>query len=75
MDHKPLVVLRRAECLAVDLTAVELHLLNGLTPSEEAVQQEFDPWRGIVSTNRARRENGFRPRYPPAWAAEAEGAL
>ena len=57
------------------ITAVELHLLNGLTPSEEAVQQEFDPWRGIVSTNRARRENGFRPRYPPAWAAEAEGAL
>ncbi|MEU0881176.1 NAD(P)-dependent oxidoreductase [Lentzea sp. NPDC005914] len=55
-------------------TAVELHLLNGLTPSE-AVQQEFDPWHGIVSTNRAQRELGFRPRYPSAWAAATAGVL
>jgi nucleoside-diphosphate-sugar epimerase len=55
-------------------TAVELHLLNGLTPSE-AVQQEFDPWHGIVSTNRAQRELGFRPRYPSAWAAATAGSL
>jgi nucleoside-diphosphate-sugar epimerase len=55
-------------------TAVELHLLNGLTPSE-TVQQDFDPWHGIVSTNRAQRELGFRPRYPSAWAAAVSGAL
>jgi nucleoside-diphosphate-sugar epimerase len=57
------------------MTAVELHLLNGLTPSEEAFQQDFDPWRGIVSTNRARRELGFRPRYASAWTASAAGVL
>lgn len=56
------------------MTAVELHLLNGHTPSE-AVQQEFDPWHGIVSTNRAQRELGFRPRYPSAWAASTAGVL
>ncbi|MFI6097313.1 NAD-dependent epimerase/dehydratase family protein [Lentzea sp. NPDC051213] len=55
-------------------TAVELHLLNGLTPSE-AVQQDFDPWQGIVSTNRAQKVLGFRPRYPSAWAAAAAGVL
>lgn len=56
------------------MTAVELHLLNGLTPSE-AVQQDFDPWHGIVSTTRAQRELGFRPRYPSAWTATVAGAL
>jgi len=56
------------------LTAVELHLLNGLTP-REAVQQDFDPWHGIVSTNHAQRVLGFRPRYPSAWVAEVSGAL
>jgi nucleoside-diphosphate-sugar epimerase len=55
-------------------TAVELRLLNGLTPSE-AVQQDFDPWHAIVSTNRAQRELGFRPRYPSAWAAATAGVL
>ncbi|MFS8096520.1 hypothetical protein LFM09_05205 [Lentzea alba] len=54
--------------------AVELHLLNGITPSE-AVQQVFDPWHGIVSTNRAQRELAFRPRYPSAWAAATSGVL
>lgn len=57
------------------MTAVELHLLNGLTPRQEAVQQDFDPWSGIVSTNRAQRELGFRPRYPSAWASAAAGVL
>ncbi|WP_434438693.1 NAD-dependent epimerase/dehydratase family protein [Lentzea sp. E54] len=56
------------------ITAVELHQLNGLTPSE-AVQQDFDPWQGIVSTNLAQRELGFRPRYPSAWAAAVSGVL
>ncbi|NKE57696.1 NAD(P)-dependent oxidoreductase [Lentzea sp. PSKA42] len=56
------------------ITAVELHLLNDLTPSE-AVQQDFDPWHGIVSTNRAQRDLGFRPRYPSAWAAAVSGVL
>jgi nucleoside-diphosphate-sugar epimerase len=56
------------------VTAVELHLLNGLTP-RETVQQAFDPWHGIVSTTRAQRELGFRPRYPSAWAAAVSGVL
>ncbi|HEX8866099.1 MAG TPA: NAD(P)-dependent oxidoreductase [Lentzea sp.] len=55
-------------------TAVEVHLLNGATPSE-AVQQEFDPWHAIVSTNRAQRELGFRPLYPSVWAAATAGVL
>ncbi|MDT7788682.1 MAG: hypothetical protein QOF58_7101 [Pseudonocardiales bacterium] len=55
-------------------TAVELHLLNGLTPSE-TVQQEFDPWHGIASTNRAQKDLGYRPRYPSAWAAATAGVL
>ncbi|MFJ8964812.1 NAD-dependent epimerase/dehydratase family protein [Lentzea sp. NPDC102401] len=56
------------------VTAVELHLLNGLTP-KEAVQQDFDPWHGIVSTNHAQRVLGFRPRYPSALAAAVSGSL
>ncbi|MEV6240373.1 NAD(P)-dependent oxidoreductase [Lentzea sp. NPDC051838] len=55
-------------------TAVELHLLNGATPSS-AVQQDFDPWHAIASTNRAQRDLGFRPRYPSAWAAATAGVL
>ncbi len=69
MDHQPLVVLGRAHHLAV-----ELRLLNGRTPMA-AVQQDFDPWHAIVSTVRAQRELGFRPRYPSAWAAMGSGAL
>jgi nucleoside-diphosphate-sugar epimerase len=57
------------------VTAVELHLLNGVTPSEAVQQAQFDPWHGIVSTNRAQRELGFRPRYPSAWAAATAGVL
>ncbi|MFD4642120.1 NAD-dependent epimerase/dehydratase family protein [Lentzea sp. NPDC058436] len=56
------------------VTAVELHLLNGLPPGE-AVQQEFDPWHGIVSTERVQRELGFRPRYPSALSAAVSGVL
>ena len=57
------------------LTAVELHLLNGITPSEAVQQAQFDPWHAIVSTNRAQRELGFRPRYPSVWAAATAGVL
>ena len=56
------------------VTAVELHLLNGLPPGE-AVQQEFDAWQGIVSTERVQRELGFRPRYPSALSAAVSGVL
>ena len=56
------------------VTAVELHRLNGLTPSE-AVQPDFDPWHGIVSTDRAQRVLGFRPRYPSVLAAAVSGVL
>ncbi|MFD4674208.1 NAD-dependent epimerase/dehydratase family protein [Lentzea sp. NPDC058450] len=56
------------------VTALELHLLNGLPPGK-AVQQEFDPWNGIVSTEHAQRELGFRPRYPSALSASVAGVL
>lgn len=56
------------------VTAVELHQVNGLAP-DEAAPPDFDPWQGIVSTVRAQRELGFRPRYPSVWAAAVAGVL
>ncbi|GAA3032785.1 MULTISPECIES: NAD(P)-dependent oxidoreductase [unclassified Kitasatospora] len=63
------------------LTAWDLYALNGRThpgssPSEAAEPAEpFDPWEGQVSTAAARRELGWRPLYPSAWAAADAGAL
>jgi hypothetical protein len=34
-----------------------------------------DPWFGITSNQRIRRELGFRPIYPSVWTARDAGAL
>ncbi|MFF4756888.1 epimerase [Streptomyces sp. NPDC002514] len=34
-----------------------------------------DPWFGIMTTQRSRRDLGFRPICPSAWAARDAGAL
>jgi len=67
------------------MTGVELHQLNGVAPpgdhekgdgkDDEKDEVSPDPWHGIVSTRRIRRELGFWPRFPSAWAAEDAGAL
>jgi nucleoside-diphosphate-sugar epimerase len=58
------------------VTAVELHQLNGVdVPAELHERTDPDPWFGIVSTERIRRELGYRPLYPTVWAARDAGAL
>lgn len=58
------------------VTALELHELNGAeVPPELHDRTDPDPWLGITSTERIRRELGFRPLYPNVWAARAAGAL
>ncbi|MFJ9242605.1 NAD-dependent epimerase/dehydratase family protein [Streptomyces sp. NPDC101776] len=58
------------------VTAVELHLLNGVgIPADLDRNTDPDPWFGIMSTERIRRELGYRPLYPTAWTAREAGAL
>ena len=58
------------------VTAVELHQLNGVdVPAEAYTRTDPDPWFGITSTRRIRRELGYRPLYPTVWAARDAGAL
>jgi nucleoside-diphosphate-sugar epimerase len=58
------------------VTAVELHQLNGAeVPAELHERTDPDPWLVIVSTDRIRRELGYRPLYPSVYAARDAGAL
>jgi nucleoside-diphosphate-sugar epimerase len=58
------------------VTTVDLHLLNGAdVPGELRERTDPDPWYGIVSTERIRRELGFRPQYPTVWTARDAWAL
>jgi len=58
------------------VTAVELHQLNGVeVPEELYTRTDPDPWLVIMSTDRIRRELGYRPRYPSVYAARVAGAL
>ncbi|GKQ41433.1 NAD(P)-dependent oxidoreductase [Streptomyces sp. A012304] len=58
------------------VTAVELHQLNGVEiPEELYTRADPDPWFGITSTDRIRRELGYRPVYPSVYAARDAGAL
>jgi nucleoside-diphosphate-sugar epimerase len=58
------------------MTAVELHQLAGAEPPcGEPADPAPDPWYGVMSTQRIRRELGLRPLYPSALAAADAGAL
>lgn len=58
------------------VTAVELHQLNGVeVPAELYERTDPDPWFVITSTDRVRRELGYRPLYPSVYAARDAGAL
>ncbi|MFC5216972.1 NAD-dependent epimerase/dehydratase family protein [Streptomyces coerulescens] len=58
------------------VTAVELHQLNGLEVPEELYERtDPDPWVGVMSTERIRRELGYRPVFPSVYAAREAGAL
>ncbi|GAB2752072.1 NAD-dependent epimerase/dehydratase family protein [Streptomyces bullii] len=58
------------------VTAVDLHQLNGVeVPAELSTRTDPDPWFGIMSTDRIRRDLGYRPLYPTVWAAREAGAL
>ncbi|WP_329344362.1 NAD(P)-dependent oxidoreductase [Streptomyces sp. NBC_00663] len=58
------------------VTAVELHQLNGVEiPAELYTRTDPDPWYIITSTDRIRRELGYRPLFPSVYAARDAGAL
>ncbi|MFR9799608.1 NAD-dependent epimerase/dehydratase family protein [Streptomyces sp. MS06] len=58
------------------VTAVELYALNGAeVPAELYGRTDPDPWFGVMSAERIRRDLGFRPHFPTVWAARDAGAL
>jgi nucleoside-diphosphate-sugar epimerase len=57
------------------VTAWELHAVNGERYPVANDQELADPWAGIASTARARRELGYRPIYPTLYTAVEAGAL
>lgn len=58
------------------VTTVELHHLNGVeVPAAVYENTDPDPWFGIMSTERIRRDLGYRPIHPTVWAARDAGAL
>ncbi|MFF4584011.1 NAD-dependent epimerase/dehydratase family protein [Streptomyces sp. NPDC001388] len=58
------------------VTAVELYQLNGVeVPAELRTRTDPDPWFGVMSTRRIRRDLGFRPIHPTVWSARDAGAL
>ena len=58
------------------VTTVELYRLAGAEPPEDlSTRTDRDPWHGIMSNRKIRRDLGFRPIYPSAWTAWDAGAL
>ncbi|MER6538792.1 NAD-dependent epimerase/dehydratase family protein [Streptomyces sp. 900105755] len=58
------------------VTAVDLHQINGVElPEDMGTRGDPDPWLGIMSTGKIRRDLGFRPIYPSVWTARDAGAL
>ncbi|MFJ6082536.1 NAD-dependent epimerase/dehydratase family protein [Streptomyces sp. NPDC092369] len=58
------------------VTTVELYQLNGVdVPADLQDNPDPDPWFGIMSTQRIRRDLGYRPLYPSVWSARDAGAL
>ncbi|KUN05234.1 epimerase [Streptomyces yokosukanensis] len=58
------------------VTAVELHQLNGVdVPADMHTRTDPDPWFGIMSTQKIRRDLGYRPVHPSVWSARDDGVL
>lgn len=58
------------------VTAVDLHQLNGVeVPDELYTRTDPDPWLAVMSTDKIRRDLGYRPLFPSVWAARDAGAL
>jgi nucleoside-diphosphate-sugar epimerase len=58
------------------VTLVDVLQLNGVPVPPEAYDKvDPDPWAGVMSTARIRRELGFRPFFPSVWTALDAGAL
>ncbi|OXY89785.1 NAD-dependent epimerase/dehydratase family protein [Streptomyces diastatochromogenes] len=55
------------------VTTLELRQLLGADLPGDGVDP--DPWYCLVSTDRIRRELGYRPQYPTLWSARDAGAL
>jgi dihydroflavonol-4-reductase len=50
--------------------------LNGVeAPAGMSGRTDRDPWFGIMSNQKIRRDLGFRPLYPSVWSARDAGAL
>jgi nucleoside-diphosphate-sugar epimerase len=58
------------------VTAVDLFRVNGVeVPEDLYTRTDPDPWLGVMSTDRIRRDLGYRPYFPSVWAARDAGAL
>ncbi|NEB75621.1 NAD(P)-dependent oxidoreductase [Streptomyces sp. SID14478] len=58
------------------VTTVEVFQVNGVpVPPEVYEKVDADPWHGVMSTGRIRRELGYRPVFPSVWAARDAGVL
>ncbi|MGY0023926.1 NAD-dependent epimerase/dehydratase family protein [Streptomyces sp. cg35] len=58
------------------VTTVDIFQLNGVpVPPEVYEKVDPDPWVGVMSTSRIRRELGYRPMFPSVWTARDMGAL
>ncbi|AWT43147.1 MULTISPECIES: NAD-dependent epimerase/dehydratase family protein [Streptomyces] len=58
------------------VTAVDLHQVNGAeVPEELYTRTDPDPWLAVMSTDKIRRDLGYRPIFPTVWAARDAGAL
>ncbi|MFF7987381.1 NAD-dependent epimerase/dehydratase family protein [Streptomyces sp. NPDC007901] len=58
------------------VTTVELYQLNGVeVPADLSDRSDRDPWFGIMSNRKIRRDLGFRPIHPSVWTARDAGAL
>ncbi|GHF69798.1 NAD-dependent epimerase/dehydratase family protein [Streptomyces griseosporeus] len=58
------------------VTAVDLHQINGAeVPEELYTRTDPDPWLAVMSTDKIRRDLGYRPIFPTVWATRDAGAL
>ncbi|WP_425833920.1 NAD-dependent epimerase/dehydratase family protein [Streptomyces fractus] len=58
------------------VTTVDILGLGGVpVPAEVYEKVGVDPWHGVMSTDRLRRELGYRPVFPSVWSARDAGVL